>query len=243
MQNHEPSPFDPSLPEWAWALPKRQRLAVEAGHPEWFDLPEWAFAAEQLGFETYFPGRACKNGHIAPRVLRPVRKCIMCEDKAQPKIDMDEDPEQPKTDKPLDRQALAVAAGYPQWADLADNSFDTNFTVANVYFAGKPCPRGHIAPRYKGGGCVICGNVKDLNFPTGTREDAAIKAGHPEWLQLPSERGSGTYFTGKPCPAGNVAPRSKQESCMCAVCVKALAALMRRHQVKRRTQQHASKAV
>ncbi len=43
------------------------------------------------------------------------------------------------------------------------------------------------------------------------RLEAAIAAGHPEWVELPATRpdakGEGKYFTGKPCRQDHVTPR------------------------------------
>lgn len=45
----------------------RTKAAIEAGHPEWAELPASSHAAWECGSTQYFSGKVCPQGHIAPR--------------------------------------------------------------------------------------------------------------------------------------------------------------------------------
>ena len=72
---------------------------------------------------------------------------------------------------------------------------------ATHYFTGKPCPHGHVTPRFtSSGGCVVC---------TEERKRARRR--------LFKEQKGLTYFTGKPCLKGHVAERYTSSD-TCVVC-------------------------
>lgn len=51
------------------------------------------------------------------------------------------------------RLHVATAAGHSEWADLPTDYF----SGSKFYFTGKPCKRGHYAPRRScGGACLEC---------------------------------------------------------------------------------------
>ena len=73
---------------------------------------------------------------------------------------------------------------------------------AKTYFTGKPCSNGHIAPRYtKSGACKEC--VHPIREPKA-REPKERKLTLRQVARL---TGLTTYFTGKPCSNGHIAPR------------------------------------
>jgi hypothetical protein len=55
----------------------RSQAARDAGHPEWADLPQNRSVARSLGASSYFTGRRCEAGHIAPKATRS-QKCKTC---------------------------------------------------------------------------------------------------------------------------------------------------------------------
>jgi hypothetical protein len=55
----------------------RSQAARDAGHPEWADLPQNRSVARSLGVPRYFTGKACPEGHVAPKVTRS-QKCEAC---------------------------------------------------------------------------------------------------------------------------------------------------------------------
>ena len=56
----------------------RTQAAIDAGHPEWAELPATSQEATAAGAAQYFTGKACKRDHTAPR-FRSSRDCIECD--------------------------------------------------------------------------------------------------------------------------------------------------------------------
>jgi hypothetical protein len=70
---------------------------------------------------------------------------------------------------------LCVNGGHLRWATNQENMqdkppdrrkrgarFEAKAAGLNTYFNGKPCPQGHVGPRYVSGGlCVTCGRARD----------------------------------------------------------------------------------
>lgn len=55
----------------------RTQAAIDAGHPEWAELPASAPEARAAGEKNYFTGRPCKRGHIATRQV--CQNCNECD--------------------------------------------------------------------------------------------------------------------------------------------------------------------
>lgn len=62
----------------------REQAAIDAGHPEWADLPMTRAEAIKAGVVRYYTGWACKHGHVAPR-RRKGKACIVCDAASQVK--------------------------------------------------------------------------------------------------------------------------------------------------------------
>jgi len=54
----------------------RSNVAIQAGHPEWVELPSTRRQAEHLGKKVYFTGLECKHGHVTPRGIN--KGCAGC---------------------------------------------------------------------------------------------------------------------------------------------------------------------
>lgn len=55
----------------------RERAAIEAGHPEWAELPASAKEAREDGSHKYYTGKPCKRDHIDIRTTRDGH-CMAC---------------------------------------------------------------------------------------------------------------------------------------------------------------------
>lgn len=55
----------------------RTQAAIDAGHPEWAELHMSWTGAGLAGSLTYFTGKPCKHGHVAPRYSNGGR-CADC---------------------------------------------------------------------------------------------------------------------------------------------------------------------
>jgi hypothetical protein len=56
----------------------RRHAAIEAGHPEYAELPDSKEAAWAAGVTLYFHGRPCRSGHVSPR-QRSGGHCTECD--------------------------------------------------------------------------------------------------------------------------------------------------------------------
>lgn len=87
--------------------------------------------AKEKGLARYYTGKPCKHGHLSERTV-PNKRCMACHRERQNKS---------YVKKPRETSALQVAI---------DSGLD-------VYFDGKPCPKGHTSGRRtKDTLCIDC---------------------------------------------------------------------------------------
>src|SRR6056297_783652 len=60
-----------------WGLDARTRAAIDAGHPEWVELPSTARGAREAGEKLFFNATPCKQGHICPK-RSDASRCVYC---------------------------------------------------------------------------------------------------------------------------------------------------------------------
>lgn len=65
-------------PFTGWAADARTQAAIDAGRPEWAELPAVRKDAKAAGSTHYFTGKACRNGHVVQRWVGD-RRCCACE--------------------------------------------------------------------------------------------------------------------------------------------------------------------
>ena len=126
---------------------QRTQAAIDAGHPEWAELPATLEAAKALKdaywYFTELPVRVCR--HVAPR-SRSSGRCWICHHE---KID---------NDKKAIANRLRLAAVEQHGADPAFLKLPARVEEARKlnpwpddlprqYFTGKPCVRGHYSSR------------------------------------------------------------------------------------------------
>lgn len=104
--------------------------------------------AKALGLKRYFDGKPCPSGHIFEKLVANYT-CIKCLK------------EKHLAHRRIKRSAEASAREAERVSAANGHHLPHNPTVAknlglNKYFTGKPCPKGHVAERWAGGGCVIC---------------------------------------------------------------------------------------
>jgi len=87
-----------------------------------------------------------------------------------------------------------------------------------TYFTGKPCPSGHIAPRYTSVfSCTACHAVREEEKKQRNAIRLADKPLSPR--KQAQKDGATTYNTGKPCPRGHFANRHTS-SAACSECAR-----------------------
>lgn len=65
----------------------------------------------------------------------------------------------------IERQRAAKGANHPEWADLPATVGDAWRKDVTQYFTGKPCPKGHVAPKGRGNGrCIECRREADREY-------------------------------------------------------------------------------
>lgn len=95
------------------------------------------------------------------------------------------------------------------------------------YFTGRPCGRGHIAPRSakptRYGNCIECERIRELDKRRQLRENRrdALQALFPDRRIVTRQEAIGlgirTYFTGEPCIRGHISDRYS-DNCNCCQC-------------------------
>lgn len=87
----------------------------------------------------------------------------------------------------VNREQAAIDAGRPEWAALPASNKLALASEHTTYFTGKPCPKGHIAPRERGRGghckaCCAIFNVSPINMRSIAKRRASELQATPDWL-------------------------------------------------------------
>lgn len=129
--------------------------------------------AREAGEVVYRTGTPCVRGHIGPRYVSNAY-CLACA--VHHAIPLPAD-----TPVGVKRAAHSQARKAAALAGLA------------IYSTGKPCKRGHVAPRWtSGAGCTACRGVVNPSPVRTTPRAEAMAAG------------LAFYVTGRPCKRGHV---------------------------------------
>jgi len=160
--------------------------------------------AKRAGEPVYFTGRPCSKGHFSPR-RTDGGACMECE-------------------KPLNH-ALANL-----WPRSRAEALDL---VKDKYFTGRPCKRGHVAPRYTSThGCVDClAERRPLKSPPP--QAPHLTGEHPPSRGEALRHGVSLYFTGLPCRNGHTSPRYASSG-GCVACAKSAAREQKMREPSRR---------
>jgi len=110
--------------------------------PKHLELPETKKRASDLGLNSFYTGKKCKNGHLAPRCAK-TGNCIVCqEEKGKGKI------------VPSVRGRSSIRSKENQ--ELAQLAYDSGLSV---YKSTRPCPKGHFQRYVMSNNCVDCNNI------------------------------------------------------------------------------------
>jgi hypothetical protein len=156
--------------------------------------------ARMRGLKTYFTGRECVNGHVAPRYVS-TGGCVECLCVGTPRE------YRPHTGEVWTRER-AIASGF------------------SVYFTGTPCIHGHLSQRGTATGrCNECERLRMRAYRQSTkeRERAVLKkathiySGHVVSKVAAGRQGLRRYFSGVVCEFGHMAERYVKND-QCVVC-------------------------
>ena len=102
-------------------------------------LPETSGRAKMLGANSFYTGKKCKHGHLAPRCV-VTGNCIICLEKNK----------KGKVVPSVRGRSSIRSAENQRRAEAAFNDGKSTYTPTN------PCPKGHMNKFVMSGNCVDC---------------------------------------------------------------------------------------
>lgn len=140
--------------------------------------------ARGMGLPNYFTGALCKNGHVDSRRVDN-GACLSCSAEASLRY------AKAKSVKRKQARALDDLAATPEWCrDMVVSQDAASCLGLTHFFTGKPCCRGHLAPRFVSNGtCLVCHRINYKSFLSANPGKAAEYARqyryrHPEKVMV-----------------------------------------------------------